>query len=192
MEYKIMFFELSSNSHKTRRAHTLVEMLIAVGLFGVAGAAIMTMFVFGTRSFVALANYAELDKINRIALDTLTREIRQAQEVTGSTANSIAFINGDGHNVSYYFNQTTKKLVRNDSTTGTSKALVSSCELLQFGVYQRNNISNTFDQYPAADGGWSETVKVIRLTWKAQRTILGTQKTTEDIQTARVVIRKQH
>ena len=189
MESKIMF--IRSQQHR-RRAYTLVEMMVSVGLFSVVGGTIMAMYLFGSRSFVSLANYADLDKINRIALDILTREIRQARQVTGFPTNSIALINGDDHNISYYFNDATRQLVRNDSTTGVSKTLVSSCTLLNFDVYQRNNISNTFDQYPIATTNWSETVKVIRLTWKASRTIIGTQKVSEDIQTARVIIRKQH
>lgn len=184
-----MFFELSQ---KSKRAFTLVEMLVSVGLFSIAATAIMSIYLFGSRSFASLANYADLDKINRTAMDTLTREIRQAKQVTGFSTNGISFINGDDHSVSYYFNGANKQLVRNDVTANTTKALVSSCTLLNFDVYQRNNISNTFDQYPAATNNWSETVKVIRLTWKASRTIMGSQRVSEDIQTARVVIRKQH
>jgi Tfp pilus assembly protein PilW len=184
-----MFIELPP---KNIRAFTLVEMLVSTGLFTLVGGVIMAIFLFSVRSFETLVNYSDLDKINRIALDKVTSEIRQAVEVTGYSTNSIAIITGDNHNVSYYFNNTSKKLLRNDLTTGTSQTLVSSCTLLDFDVYQRNNISNTFDQYPAANGGAAEEVKVVRLTWKASRTILGTQKVSEDIQTARVIIRKQH
>jgi hypothetical protein len=167
-----------------------METLVAAGLFGVASAALCTVYAFSTRSFASLANYAQLDQINRVALDTLTKEIRQARVVTDVTSNSISFINGDRQSVIYNFDAGTKKLVR--YINGTSHTLLSDCNLINFDVYQRNNISNTFDQYPAATNNWNEYVKVIRLTWKASRTIPAGPSVSENVQTARVVIRKQH
>ena len=178
-------------SNRPRRAFTLVEMMVASGLFSIAALALLSIYLYSVRAFHTLANYAELDQINRNALETVTKELRQADRVTGFTTNSVSFINVDGHSVSYYFNDTADTLVRNDTTTGDNKVLVSSCSLINFEVFQRNNISNTFDQYPAATNNWSETVKVVRMTWKARRTILGTQRVSEDIQTARVVLRNQ-
>jgi hypothetical protein len=144
-----------------------------------------------TRGFASLANYAELDKINRNAMDNLTMEIRQAKLVTDVQSNSFSLINGDNVSVTYWFNPSLKQFTRSASD-GTTKVLITSCALINFEVFQRNNIAGTCDQYPIATNNWSEYVKVIQLTWKAARAIPGGPGVSENVQTAKIVIRKQH
>jgi len=188
MAFKIMFFK---SGRKHRRGFTIVEMLMATGLFGIATATVCTIYMISTRRFASLANYAELDKINRTAMDSLTKEIRQAKLVTDVQSNSFSLINGDGVSVTYWFNPTVKQFVRSASD-GSSKVLISSCALINFDVFQRNNIAGTWDQYPIATNNWSEYVKVIQLTWKAARPIPGGPGVSENVQTAKIIIRKQH
>ena len=182
-----MFIE---RQRKSRRGFTLVEIAVATGLFGIAGLALATVYLFSATSFAALVNYAELDKINRTAMDTMSMEIRQAQSVVSATPSSITIINGDGVNVTYSFNALSGKLLRTTATS--SKTLLSDCTLLAFNLYQRNPIGGTYDIYPAATNNWSQTVKCVSLTWKASRKMPTGNSVSENIQTARVVIRKQH
>ena len=176
---------------KLKRGFTLLEMLIATGLFGMASASVCTLYLVSTRGFAYLSNYGELDKINRTAMDTLTKEIRQSKLVTDVQSNSFSVINGDGVSVTYWFNPALKQFVRSASD-GSSRVLISSCALIQFDVFQRNTVAGTWDQYPVATNNWSEYVKVIRLTWKAARTIPGGPGVSENVQTAKIIIRKQH
>jgi len=175
---------------KSRRGFTLVEVMVATGLFGMATVALCSIYLFSTTSFAVLVNYAELDKINRAAMDTLTKEIRAAQSVTDATANSLTIINADGVNVMYSFNALSGKLLRTPAG-GNSQTLLSDCTLLAFNLYQRNPISGTYDIYPAATNNWSATVKCVSLTWKASRKMPGGNGVSENIQTARVVMRNQ-
>ena len=171
--------------------YTLVEIMVATGVFGIAALALGSVYLFSTTSFAALVNYAELDKINRTAMDTLSKEVRAAQAVTDATATSLTIINQDGDNVMYSFNSFSGKLLR--TSGGISKTLLSDCTLLNFNLYQRNPVSGTYDIYPAATNNYSQTVKCVSLTWKASRKMpAGNNTVSEDIQTARVVIRKQH
>ncbi len=181
----------TSSRRKSKRGFTLVEMLIATGLFGVVMAAVGSIYMFSTRSFASLATYADLDKINRTAMDTLTREIRQARLVTNVATNSFSLINGDGVSVTYWFNNGLKQFVRS-ANDGSSKVLVPNCDLISFSVFQRNNIAGTWDQYPVATSNWSEYVKVIQLTWKASQAIPLGPGVSENVQTAKIIIRKQH
>jgi type II secretory pathway pseudopilin PulG len=176
---------------RQKRAFTLIESLIAAGLFGVAIATVCTIYLVATRGFASLANYAELDKINRNAMDYLTQEIRQAKLVTDVQSNSFSIINGDNVSVTYWFNPTLKQFIRS-SSDGGSRVLISSCALINFEVFQRNNIAGTWNQYPVATNNWSEYVKVIQLTWKAARKIPGGPGVSENVQTAKIIIRKQH
>jgi prepilin-type N-terminal cleavage/methylation domain-containing protein len=176
---------------KSRQGYTLVEMVVATGLFGIASVALCSIYLFSTRAFVSIANYAELDKINRTAMDALTKEIRQARLVTDVTTNSVTIINGAGVSVTYRFESSSKRFMRL-ATDGTSRVMVSDCSLLNFEVYQRNNIAGTWNQYQVATHDWSEYVKVIRLSWKSYRPVPGGPGVSENIQTAKIVIRKQH
>jgi len=166
-------------------------MLIATGLFGVASAAVCSIYMFSTRSFASLVTYADLDKINRTAMDTLTREIRQARLVSDVQSNSFSLINGDGVSVTYWFNTGLKQFMRS-ANDGSSKVLVPNCDLISFSVFQRNNIAGTWDQYPVASSNWSEYVKVIQLTWKASQAVPLGPGVSENVQTAKIIIRKQH
>lgn len=170
---------------------TLVEMLVATGLFSIAGLALGSLYLFATTSFAAMVNYADLDKINRLAMDSLSKEIRGAQAVTGATGNTITLVNGDGLSVTYSFNPSSGKLIRSASD-GSTKTLLGDCTLLAFNLYQRNPVGGTYDIYPAATNNLSQTVKVVSLTWKASRKMPRGNAISENIQTARVVLRKQH
>jgi hypothetical protein len=177
-----------------RSAWTLAEMIVAVGVFSISGLALATIFLFCVRSFAAMTNYAVLDKANRQAMDTVTAEIRQAQQVvsfaTNATSTSLTILNGSGVNVTYSFNSALQQFTRND---GNNKVLLTNCNLVAFGLYVRPPASNSFDMYPLNTGvNWQQQVKTIQLTWKTSMNICPTaQINSEDVQTACIVIRKQ-
>lgn len=170
---------------------TLPEMMVALGIFSIASLALATLFLFSVRSFAALSNYATLDQQNRHAMDIMTREIRQATEVTSYSTNppSISFKDGDGNPVSYSFNTQTHQMLR--TAGGQSQVLLTNCNLLNFQLYQRN--PNTgFTLYDIANNNVTKYVKVVELTWKTSKSLGGTSRiNSENVQTARIVIRKQ-
>src|ERR1051325_11635973 len=90
MGCKIMFIERARG--RSAEGFTLVETLIATTIFSVAIAAVMLLYMFSTRSFATLANYAQLDQMNRTAMDNLTRELRGAYYVNDVRENSITFL----------------------------------------------------------------------------------------------------
>jgi hypothetical protein len=92
--------------------------------------------------------------------------------------------------VTYAFDASRRQLTRND---GASRVLLTNCSLLNFELFLRPPLSNSFDNYPVAMGSnWQQTVKVVQLTWKTSMNICPTaQINSEDVQTARIVIRKQ-
>jgi type II secretory pathway pseudopilin PulG len=178
------------------RAYTLVEMMMGVGVFSIAGAALMTIFMFSVRSFASMSNYAVLDQYNRQAMDQLTYELRQAQQVvsysSNATSSSLSIVNGSGLNVSYIFDGVNQQ-VRRTASDGSSKVLLTNCNLLAFGLYMRPPTNGTFDVYPVnMTTNWQQMVKVVQLSWKTSMSICPTPiVNSEDIQCARIVIRIQ-
>ena len=186
-----MFIKLPLRS---RQAWTLVEMMVAVGVFSLVGIALMGTYIFSVKSMAAMYNYSLLDQNNRQAMDQLTREIRQATKVLNYTTNSVTIqaANDDGSTatVTYSFSPSTKKMLRT-SSDGSSKALLNDCSLLSFQLFTRCPSNGVFGSFPVAVNNWSNTVKVLQLTWKTSMTLPSGVVNSENVQTARIVIRKQ-
>jgi len=169
---------------------TLVELMVATVLGGLVLAAVMALTFFSARSFAALTNYVDLDNFSRNALDTMSREIRQADRLVSGDDHQLVFQhtdNGSTNHVSYTYDPDTKQLVRRQLGV-TPKVLLQECDFLRFSIYQRNPINGTYDQYPTAN---PDTCKLVQLSWICSRNIFGKKANTESVQSAKVVIRKQ-
>jgi prepilin-type N-terminal cleavage/methylation domain-containing protein len=187
-----MFIKVVPN---VRRAWTLVEMMVAVGIFSIVGLALMGTYIFSVKTMASMYSYAVLDEYNRQAMDQLTREIRQAKKVLTCTTNSITVqtANPDGSNgpnVTYSFSPSKKRMLRT-STDGTSRVLLTDCSLLKFELFTRCPSNAVFGAFPVATNNWQQTVKVLQLTWKTCVTQPSGIANSENVQTARIVIRKQ-
>ena len=184
---------------RTARGFTLAEMLIAVAVFSITGVAVMSFFMFGIRTFASMYNYSALDAQNRNAMDTMSREIRGAQQVVSYTTNpaSLTLINDATNVVVYTLHDAPDNSLTRDAGGGTTgfprehSVLLQNCDLLQFQLYQRNPLTNNFDAFPTTTANWSNTVKLVELTWRTSVNLAPTIVTnSEDVQTARIVIRK--
>jgi hypothetical protein len=148
--------------------------------------ALVGISVFSGRSFVAMANYVELDDANRIAIDNITRDLRSCNRVLSCATNYLALEDYDGGWLIYVHFPNTKELVR--YKVGEAKPLLTGCEGLEFHLGKRNTQPGTLDQYPAAT---ANEAKVVDVSWKCYREILGIKANTESVQTAKIVIRRQ-
>lgn len=173
-----------------RVAFSLLEMLVAVGIFSVVGASVGTAYLFGLRSFQGLSNYAKLDKQNRQAMDLITKEIREAYGVldfkNGSSA-YITILDGNTNTIKYSFNNSAQTMSR--YTNGTlDKVLLQNCSLVKFHLGMRPGKTNTWGYYQTTN---VNDAKVVDLTWKTGIQLRTGLTNSENIQTAQIVIRKQ-
>lgn len=173
----------STNSRKKSQGLTVLELLITSGIASVVFAATASFWIFSARSFVALGNYSDLDKASRNALDTLSKEIRQARSLTTFSSTSLTFQDYDSTPLTYTYSPSAHTLTR--TKNGSSKVLLGQCDYLNFDISQRNP-SNSFTFYPATN---ASLAKLIDVSWKCSRTILGAKINTESVQTAKIVIR---
>jgi prepilin-type N-terminal cleavage/methylation domain-containing protein len=184
--------------NQNRRGFTLMEMLIATALAGVVMALVLGTFKYTGTSFAAMGNYSDLDRKSRNALDLLGREIRNSSALIGVTSNpkSLTFTNAT----------TTKKItVTYDSTartltlakTGeTTKTILTQCDQWDYSLFNKApNLSSTnILFYGATNGAGTLDItacKLVNMTWKCSRTILGSKRNTESIQTAQIVLRNK-
>ncbi len=164
----------------------LAEAIIAIGITVLIMSALVAITVFSSRSFVTLTNYVELDDYNRVAMDTLTRDLRECNRVTACDTNSLVIEDSDGFTVTYAYSGGARTLTRTKNSI--PKVLLTGCDACSFVLCQRNTITNSYDVFPSATAA---NAKVVNVAWNCSRDVLGRKACTENVQTARIVIRKQ-
>lgn len=191
MDFKHM--SIRSQPVKRRAAFSLVEMMMAIAIGGLVLLVVGSLSLWSGQSFAAMANYVDLDNASRNALDRITREIRQVNGLNSYSEDSnqkeLSLIDSDGQPLYFRYNKAAKSLTR--VKNGSSQTLLRDCSLLDFNLYQRNNVSNTFNQYQIATGtNASLTCKVIQINWICSRRLFPTVLlNSESVQTAKIVIR---
>lgn len=163
---------------------TLIEVLIALGIGALLLMAVASMTMFSSKSLAGLYNYVELCSANRLALDKMSREIRQAQRLSEFTTNKLTFVDFDGKQLVYQYVPAERVLKR--SKDGIEEALLTECDHLTFTAFRRNTLKGTFDQ-----GTTNVVSKVINVNWTCSRTILGARVNSEPVQSAKIVVRKR-
>jgi len=166
------------------RAMTLVELMVSTGLAGLLATIAMALMYYAAHNFAAMANYVDLDRRSRNTLDKMTSEIRQADKLNTYATNQLVFQYG-ATTLTYAYNSTNKTLSR--TYNGATTELLNECQNLQFLMFQRNTVSNSWAQLAVTDPA---LCKEVELTWTCSRKILGKAVNTESVQSARVVMRK--
>jgi len=167
------------------RAFSLVETSIGTAIGSIIMAAVMSLFIFGSRSFVAMGNYMDLDRTSRNALDRMSRDIRQTRSLQSYASNQLVFVDYDTNLLTFSWNKDTGQLTRTKG--GQTTTLLTQCDYLNFHICQRNPIPGAFDFYPATNN--ASIGKLVDLSWRCSRKILGAKINTESVQTAKIVIR---
>ena len=97
---------------------------------------------------------------------------------------------GTAYTLTYKYDPAKQTLSRMKVQSGATNTtdLLTSCYYFNFGMFQRNPVNGTYDQYPVAN---PSTCKLVQLYWICSRNILGKTANTESIESAKVVIRKE-
>jgi Tfp pilus assembly protein PilW len=145
---------------------TLAEFTVAMGVAAMLTAVVSSFSIYSFQNVLAIGNYVELDNLNRLAIDTLTADLRKCNRVISSSATSLVLEDSAG-NVTYAYNSTKKQLSRTQA--GSLRVLLTACENFQLSLGQRNPIGGTYDVYPAATPA---TAKVVNVSWICTRDIM--------------------
>src|SRR5690349_20193530 len=101
MACKTMFIK---REPRDGQAFGLLEVMVATGIAGLIVTALATLAYFTSRSFVAATNYTDMALHSRMALDNMSRTIRQARQVTAYATNSITLLDVNSNLVQYTMN----------------------------------------------------------------------------------------
>ena len=183
-----MFVALESRitTTKSRRAGTLLEMLIAMLLVTLIVGAVVGISITSGRSFAEIMNYIDLGQDNRAAINKLTREVRQATYLATWETNALSFVDPNGATIRYEYSPQARSLLRTQD--GAQSTLLKECDSLQFAIYGRVPLTNTFALIPTTE---ATNCKVISLSWTCSRSMLGLRRHTESAETARIVLRNK-
>ena len=175
---------------------SLIEMIVSLGVGSIVLAIVGMLTVGALRSFVVMGNYSSLDVRNRLAVDKITRDVRQAESVAisppGSTPKWIEFETrfGDSPKVRYTWYASdfyTNTLICDKGAQ--TEVYLTGCEQFDFALYQRAPISGVANSFDTATN--SALCKMVDLKWKCSRTLLGKKFNTESVQAVRVVLRNK-
>jgi len=167
---------------------------VAVGLVIMAAFVAVTLSI--NASVKAVGNYADLDKASRMTLDNLSRDIRNAAAVTNSTLTSLTLVNTfSGTNlISYAWDgssnvtRTVTIITNGAPLPGSPQVLLTGCDYLAFSYYIRIP-TNGFTFLSTTNAVSTNVVKLVSVSWRCSRSILGSKINTESVQTANVVVR---
>jgi Tfp pilus assembly protein PilW len=180
--------ECKITSTKPRRGFTLAEFLISSGIGAIFFVVIGSLIFFSARSFVAMANYVDLENSSRNALDMLSRDIRQSDSLSSYVTNQLVLNYTNGTQITYVFNLSTNGGTLNRTLAGQTTTLLRECDSGRFSVFQRNPVNGAYDQYPVGTPG---TTKLVQVDWRCSRQIMKAKVNTESVQSAKIVIRRQ-
>ena len=185
MEFKIICLTKGPAANRAKIGATLAEYLVGIGIASLVLLAVLSLSLYSGRSFAGLANYVDLNASSVYALDQISKDVRQSVALTDYKTNRLTFDDGAGSTLTYTYAADARTLTREQG--GQSKVLLRECDSLQFAIYQRTPLAGTYDQYPVATVA---NCKVVAIKWVCSRTILGAKVNSEDIQEAKIVIRK--
>jgi type II secretory pathway pseudopilin PulG len=183
MNIKISNF-FSGKKQSSRIGTTLIELVVAMGSGGVIlGSMLCTALTISDTS-VAISNYCDLNQASRNTLDTMSRDLRNTATVTSISDSQVTVSNVlTGDVISYDWDGSNDLTRTFDGTNST--VMLTECDYLHFSNYQRNP-TNDFQFLPASTP--AET-KLISVSWRCSRQILGVKLDTESVQTAQICIR---
>src|SRR5688572_1089148 len=165
---------------------SLIELVISLFLGVMAGTAVLILSVHTGRSFAEIVNYVDLDHSSRIALDTMTRELRQVRQLTSFSPTALTFEDKDGIPLSYVYSPVDRILRRIKGTETTE--ILKQCDKVAFAMYQRTPLDKDYKLITTTSPA---TCKAITVTWNSSRTILGANISAKQSQTTKIVIRNK-
>ena len=183
-----------SRPPKRLSGFTLTEFIVAVGLGSLVLVVVGVLSIYGTRSFAAIGNYTNLDQMSRSGADVIAREIRQASGVIALQTNLptkwLMLTNADQGEVIRFTWDAAARTVTFKKTDYATRTILTGCDWWDFALYQRTPIPTDTNIlfYPAANPA---ACKLLTLSWKCSRAILGYKLNPESAQMVQVALRNK-
>lgn len=164
---------LMPTSRSSRRAFTLVEIMVVVAISAMILGGVMSSYIAILKSSMRLWNYEKMEREANRGLEYFARDVRGAKAIVWGSTSSITLtvprVSGGGdRTVVYGWNSTTKIFSKTES--GTVTPLVRDVQTFSFNRfnlaqaaaandYETNQIQVTMTASPPTQGLYSESTK---------------------------------
>ncbi len=189
---------MKTRSDKLRRppqsvlGFTLVEMMVAVAIGVLLMGAVMSLYITGLRSFAIMGNYQDMDNKSCKALDILNREIRNASALVSYTTNRLTFYNTVSAQTNVITYDSTARTLVLTRTGQAALTNLTECDSWSYQLFTRAPLTSSFSTNIVFSTATSAgECKIVQMSWKCSRKVLGTKMTTESVQTAQIVLRNK-
>ncbi len=190
---------LNAGPRRNRRTRgwTMIEFLVALAIAMIVLAVAATLAMFGARSFAAMVNYSDLDQKSRQSLDTMILEMRQSTRViavhTALPTKYLWLYNAEQNRTNKFTWYSTNGTVVFEKTglpAQPARTMLSGCDDWEFALYSRDPVfTNSSVKFKVATN--MSDCKLIDMSWKCSRKIIGQKLNTESVQTAQIVLRNK-
>jgi Tfp pilus assembly protein PilW len=181
----------TSNPHRARKAggFSLVELMIAAGLSAVVLTAILTMFLFLSRSGANLRNYSDMEYQARKALEIFAEDVRQASAITWNSNSQITLVVNSA-NVVYLYSSSTGMFSRVDASS--NRELITGITAGTF-VFRAFNVAGA--ELPLAAAAdltlASSSTKQLQISLESSRTLRTVARASNTVLSARFILRNK-
>jgi len=119
------FFKKKFRQNMAESGLTLIELIVAIGIFGLVVTMAVSIFVIALVSQRRIISLRNIEDNGRFALESMTREIRTGKKLGGSV-NSLSFTNAKSESVVYRLNNQT---IEKSSDGGANYSAVTGSEV---------------------------------------------------------------
>lgn len=169
-----------------RRGSTLAELSISIGVGALVLIALASIYLYSSRTFVMMGAHIDLDMANRLALDKISQEIRQADGVTSVGTNQFTFLL-KGAPVTLSYVPGTRAIFRQSG--GLNEIVLRDCDAFSYEIFQRTPSNGVFGFFPTANPA---TAKVVRMSWRCSRSVGDQFENQSTLHSAQMVMRNQN
>ncbi len=175
----------------SQSAMTLVEMMVATAIGSIAFLALASLTLFSARSFSSLADYSDLNRSSRMALDRISREIRQSRGLLSATVSprekQLVFRSPDGNDTFTITYEPPIKLLKLKNSDG-EQILSKDCVSFKWQLFQRNPQPGSFDFTVTTN---PSLCKMVQIDWNCARDTQKSKSKSQSAQSMKIVIRKR-
>jgi len=182
----------SQHAWRKSRGLTLVETAVAAGVGSLILVIIGYLSLYAMRSFASVGNYGILNARNRIALDRMARDIRQAEKVqfcfSDSTVKWIKFSTLDPEvpYLKYLWYPDERKVIC-ERDNQPEQIILTDCDEWDFTLYQDVPVRNSPNTFRVVTN--VSNCRMVEFKWTVSRSVMGKEWNSETVQGARIALR---
>jgi type II secretory pathway pseudopilin PulG len=197
-----MAFQISFGQHTrrlsrhSRRAFTLVEVMIAAGLSTMILAGVLSTFLMMGRVGANVVNYTDIEAQARTALEQFSREVRMAFDVSSYSDTSVtlkipdttANPTGLAYSVTYAYDSANKQLTRDGIQLITDIVAIPGTPVF---TYYRRIRTGYVDGYTTNDVLNATEIKQLEVSFSLQKKNVTVTTASNKVLSARFILRNK-